>query len=122
MDDLSIGISGVVKSPSIIFLLSIPCFMVICICLTYLGALVRLIIFFVAKDGEALYSQQKQDRELTVAHSEGTIVDCSCLRTVTGPGTGQEQSSPGRCLLAASAGRALPGNLRAPALPPVPPG
>ena len=28
---------------------------------------IRLIIFFVAKDGEALYSQQKQDRELTVA-------------------------------------------------------
>ena len=27
----------------------------------------RLIIFFVAKDGEALYSQQKQDQELTVA-------------------------------------------------------
>ena len=27
----------------------------------------RLIIFFVAKDGEALYSQQKQDWELTVA-------------------------------------------------------
>ena len=26
-----------------------------------------LIIFFTAKDGEALYSQQKQDRELTVA-------------------------------------------------------
>ena len=26
-----------------------------------------LIIFFVAKDGEALYSQQKQDWELTVA-------------------------------------------------------
>ena len=26
-----------------------------------------LIIFFAAKDGEALYSQQKQDRELTVA-------------------------------------------------------
>ena len=25
----------------------------------------RLIIFFAAKDGEALYSQQKQDRELT---------------------------------------------------------
>ena len=25
------------------------------------------IIFFAAKDGEALYSQQKQDRELTVA-------------------------------------------------------
>ena len=27
----------------------------------------RLIIFFAAKDGEALYTQQKQDRELTVA-------------------------------------------------------
>ena len=30
---------------------------------------IRLIIFFVAKDGEALYSQQKQDRELTVAQN-----------------------------------------------------
>ena len=28
---------------------------------------IRLIIFFAAKDGEALYSQQKQDQELTVA-------------------------------------------------------
>ena len=28
---------------------------------------VRLIIFFAAKDGEALYNQQKQDLELTVA-------------------------------------------------------
>ena len=28
---------------------------------------IRLILFFAAKDGEALYSQQKQDRELTVA-------------------------------------------------------
>ena len=28
---------------------------------------IRLIIFYAAKDGEALYSQQKQDRELTVA-------------------------------------------------------
>ena len=27
----------------------------------------RLIIFFAAKDGDALYSQQKQDQELTVA-------------------------------------------------------
>ena len=26
---------------------------------------IRLIIFFAAKDGEALYSQQKQDQELT---------------------------------------------------------
>ena len=31
---------------------------------------IRLIISFAAKDGEALYSQQKQDRELTVAHHE----------------------------------------------------
>ena len=28
---------------------------------------IRLIIFFAAKDGEALYSRQKQDWELTVA-------------------------------------------------------
>ena len=28
---------------------------------------IRLIIFFATKDGEALYSQQKQERELTVA-------------------------------------------------------
>ena len=30
---------------------------------------IRLIIFFAAKDGEALYSQQKQDQELTVAQN-----------------------------------------------------
>ena len=29
---------------------------------------IRLIIFFAAEDGEALYSQQKQDQEMTVAH------------------------------------------------------
>ena len=29
---------------------------------------IRLIIFFAAKDGEALYSQQKQYQKLTVAH------------------------------------------------------
>ena len=29
---------------------------------------IRLIIFFAAKDEEALYSQQKQNQELTVAH------------------------------------------------------
>ena len=28
---------------------------------------IRLIILFAAKDGEALFSQQKQDRELTMA-------------------------------------------------------
>ena len=31
---------------------------------------IRLIIFFAAKDGDALYSQQKQDMELTVAGSD----------------------------------------------------
>ena len=35
---------------------------------------IRLIIFFAAKDGEALYSQQKQDWELTVAHHDLFIV------------------------------------------------
>ena len=29
---------------------------------------IRLILFFAAKDGKALYSQQRQDWELTVAH------------------------------------------------------
>ena len=33
---------------------------------------ITLIIFFAAKDGEALYSQQKQDQELTVAQ----IMNC----------------------------------------------
>ena len=30
---------------------------------------IRLIIFFAAKDGEALYSQQKQEWELTIAQT-----------------------------------------------------
>ena len=34
---------------------------------------IRLIIFFAANDGEALYSQQKQDRELTVAQIMNSI-------------------------------------------------
>ena len=35
---------------------------------------VRLITFFAAKDGEALYSQQKQDRELTVAQTMNSLL------------------------------------------------
>ena len=35
---------------------------------------IRLIIFFAAKDGEALYSQQKQDQELTVAQSAELLI------------------------------------------------
>jgi len=34
----------------------------------------RLIIFFATKDGEALYSQQKQDQELTVAHDHELLI------------------------------------------------
>ena len=34
--------------------------------LIYAMSKIRLIIFFTAKDGEALYSQKEQDRELTV--------------------------------------------------------
>ena len=34
----------------------------------------RLIIFFAVKDGEALYSQQKQDQELTVAHIMNSLL------------------------------------------------
>ena len=34
---------------------------------------IRLIIFFAAKDGEALYSQQEQDQELTVAQIQTEI-------------------------------------------------
>ena len=35
---------------------------------------IRLIIFFTAKDGEALYSQQKQDRKLTVAQDHELLI------------------------------------------------
>ena len=35
---------------------------------------IRLIIFFAAKDGEALYSQQKQDLELTVAQDHELLI------------------------------------------------
>ena len=35
---------------------------------------IKLIIFFAAKDGEALYSQQKQDQELTVAQTITLLV------------------------------------------------
>ena len=35
---------------------------------------IRLIIYFAAKDGEALYSQQKQDQELTVAQTMNSLL------------------------------------------------
>ena len=40
---------------------------------------IRLIIFFAAKDGEALYSQHKQDRELTVAQIMNSLLPNSDL-------------------------------------------
>ena len=40
---------------------------------------IRLIVFFAAKDGEALYSQQKQDRELTVAQIMNSLLPNSDL-------------------------------------------
>ena len=36
-------------------------------------------MFFAAKDGEALYSQQKQDRELTVAQIMNSLLPNSDL-------------------------------------------
>ena len=43
---------------------------------------IRLIIFFAAKDGEVLYSQQKQDRELTVAQIMNSLLPDSDLKKV----------------------------------------
>ena len=40
---------------------------------------IRLIIFFAAKDGEALYSQQKHDQELTVAQIMNSLLPNSDL-------------------------------------------
>ena len=40
---------------------------------------IRLIIFFAAKDGEALYSQKKQDQELTVAQIMNSLLPNSDL-------------------------------------------
>ena len=40
---------------------------------------IRLIIIFAAKDGEALYSQQKQDQELIVAQIMNSLLPNSDL-------------------------------------------
>ena len=40
---------------------------------------IRLIIFFAVKDKEALYSQQKQDQELTVAQIMNSLLPNSGL-------------------------------------------
>ena len=43
---------------------------------------IRLIIFFAAKDGEALYSQQKQDQKLTMAQIMNSLLPNSDLKKV----------------------------------------
>ena len=43
---------------------------------------IRLIIFFAAKDGEALYSQQKQDQELTVAQIMNSLPNSDLLKKI----------------------------------------
>ena len=40
---------------------------------------IKWILFFAAKDGEALYSQQKQDQELTVAQIINSLLPNSDL-------------------------------------------
>ena len=40
---------------------------------------IRLIIFFAAKDGEALYSQQKEDWEMIVPHIMNSLLPNSDL-------------------------------------------
>ena len=42
---------------------------------------IKVIIFFAAKDGEALYSQQKQDWELTIAQIMSSLLPNSDLNS-----------------------------------------
>ena len=49
---------------------------------------IRLIIFFAAKDGEVLYSQEKQDREMIVAQIINSLLpdsDCFLYILSNGP-------------------------------------
>ena len=48
---------------------------------------IRLILFFAAKDGQALYSQQKQDWELTVAQIMNSLLQSSDLLKKVGKTT-----------------------------------
>ena len=48
---------------------------------------IRLIIYFAAKDGEALYSQEKQDQELTVAQIMNSLLPNSDLNKRVGKTT-----------------------------------
>ena len=48
---------------------------------------IRWIIFFAAKDGEALHIQQKQDQELTVAQIMNSLLQSSDLLKKVGTAT-----------------------------------
>ena len=50
-----------------------------CYCVQMVNTEIRLNIFFAAKDGDALYSQQKLDQELTVAHIVNSLLQNSDL-------------------------------------------
>ena len=63
---------------------------------------IKLIIFFAAKDGEALYSQQKQDWELTVAQ----IVNSLLPRQI---GNGQTGDGKSECRHSRNQGTKWPG-------------
>ena len=43
---------------------------------------IRLTIFFADKDGEALYSQQKQDQELTVAQIMSSLLPTATTKSL----------------------------------------
>jgi len=47
--------------------------------ITKVNTKIRLIILFAAKDGEALYSQQKQNQDLTVAQIMNSLLSNSDL-------------------------------------------
>ena len=51
------------------------------------NTVIRLIIFFPAKDGDALYSQQKQDWDLTVAPTMNSLMQNSDLNWKVGKTT-----------------------------------
>ena len=59
---------------------------------------IRLILFFAAKDGEALYSQQKQDWELTLAQiTRSPWLPLETRPDSPGePGQGASRAAPGK--------------------------
>ena len=60
---------------------------------------IRLIILFAAKDGEALYSQQKQDKELTCSNHELLIAKVRLKLKKVGKTTQRRQWQPTPVLL-----------------------